>query len=805
MTDADRSANPGTPLDPGPAGFIAFGVDRDLDVVCVLNATHPVPDPTTIADIVGEAMAPEVRAAVRTAFSSDEDQIMRVQWPALDPGLCANVRVALQRDADEHAAGALVCIVREPDDARIARDVLSLTDLGTWQYSASRDEFTFSDDFYDVIGWTAAEFGGHDVPAADYAQRVIHPSEVDVVRAGILRVMASDPSQHHLLRHRFCRSDGSEGMLEVRVRVVHDAAGRPVGMVGANRVVGAGDEDGVLNATLANRLESAVNAAAIGVWEVRFPGEGVMCNAHFLMHRGIPADEQGTWGSTLTAALAMVVPDDRERVREVVEGTAIGGSFSLEYDIRARDGRVITLSTTGTVEPQPGASGGRVVYAAESDVSALRASERINDPLTGVANRAGVLRYVASCRDEEGGTDSLIVGVLDIRGFAALNDAFGYEVGDRVLQDVARALREAAPPEGMVGRLAGDTFVVVFTGVSREEAGGAVEVMRQAIEQTPLTVVEGFGSLRVIVRAGITRVPAASGRGLAVDDERVLRAIDGCLRLSKKSSARVVTFDLPEDDRAPTAVAQRLRWAGAVSRALDDDRLKLVAQPIVRLGTRDVEAYELLLRLDDGTRMVAAGEFMPAVTALGMGAVVDRFVLESGVALAARFQAELGGARLFMNMTPGTITDPGFPDRLVELAEVHGVALTQLGIEMVETEVVADLDALRANVRAMRRNGVFFVIDDFGSGASGPDYLRELEVDILKLDGRFTLGCRSSGVDRAVVAGASAIADALEVPLVAEWIEDAQLMEELQSLGVTLGQGFSVGRPEPLEGYVPAA
>ena len=775
----------------------AFALDADLRVDWALNSPAAIPEggsAVAISDLVGPEAGQRIEACVAPVVTSgaDADDLLEIS-------LGGEQRVfELHAGPRRNAMGVIdgvVGVVTDVTDREIDADAaLQLSGAGGWAYSVERDEFTFTKAFYAAIGWSADAFGGYAVSPADYAMKVVHPDEIDIVSAGLATAITStDPDFQGRIVHRFFRADGSEGLLDVTYVTRRDEDGAVIGLRGVNRDVTEIAGQAALNATLSRRLESAVSAADIGVWEVTLPGGATLSNEQTRTHRGYEAGDSTEWSATLDFMLDMVLPEDRDKVRQVITGTPTGGTFDIEYRIRARDGSTRILLTRGSADPGPDGFGAeRVVTAMEIDVTEQRSAEVVIDPLTGVGNRQGLMRAIGDLRGDTA-RRSWVSGLvaLDIAGFQVINDVYGYEAGDTLLKELADLLRREVPPGALLTRIAGDKFAVLLPGIAEAQTIAVAEQIKERIERAEFACIGNRFETQVTVAAGYTMVPPGA------DEAEVLGSLDIALRAAKRTRVGVAALDMNLAAHRES-VATRLRWGARVRRALDEGGLELMAQPIVDLRSLEVHSFELLIRLREGDRVIAAGEFMPAVTALGMSSLMDRWVLDEALRWAAHHADWLGLRRVAVNLTPRTLGEPGLIPMVEDMASRHGTDLGCLTVEMVETELVDDTTQLRVNVAALRQRGARFAIDDFGAGASSYEYLKALEVDMLKLDGSFVVGSRGSRVDRAFVSGAVAMAAAFGIPLVAEWIEDGAVAREMAELGVDLGQGFYFGRPAPL-------
>jgi diguanylate cyclase (GGDEF)-like protein len=411
------------------------------------------------------------------------------------------------------------------------------------------------------------------------------------------------------------------------------------------------------------------------------------------------------------------------------------------------------------------------------------------DGLTGLSNRQALIVALDGLARMGGGGPPTALLAFDIPRFQTINDVYGHDVGDTCLRRVAEVLIGEAHEGDVVARMGGDEFALVVHGDrAASMAASESEALRikGLIEEMVIAAIAGVG-VRLQVVTGI-----ASGGGdghIRRTGAEILGDVDMALSQAKRTRQAV---SLVEADAASyrERIRRRLDWGGRVRAALEGNELVVMAQPIVSLATGDTRAFELLVRLRDGDGVIPAAAFMPDIDLLGMTPLLDRWMARHAVELLARHADALGERHLAVNVSATTFTEGGLLEVLDAAAASSGADLTRLAVEMTETEALADIDAARDVIAGLHQRGCLFVLDDFGSGAAAPVYLTELPVDWLKVDGRFVRRAPHSSIDRAIVEGAVGVARAAGIPVVAEWIEDAEARSLMAAMGVELGQGF---------------
>jgi PAS domain S-box-containing protein len=256
-----------------------------------------------------------------------------------------------------------------------------------------------------------------------------------------------------------------------------------------------------------------------------------------------------------------------------------------------------------------------------------------------------------------------------------------------------------------------------------------------------------------------------------------------------------MSTDISERRLEERAKRERLQCSELIYSALAQDRFVLHAQPIVRLATMKPTSVELLIRMrkrPGSDELLAPGEFLPAAERFGLIAVIDEWVIDHAIALAA------GGRSVTVNVSAKTISDSRQVDRIEQAVIDHPGSPRNLVFEITETAVADNLDAARTFAMRLRKLGCAIALDDFGVGHGTFTYLKHLPVDYLKIDMQFVRDLLSDEADRQVVEAIVGVARQFRIETVAEGVEDEATLDELREMGVDYAQGYWIGRPQPL-------
>jgi len=426
----------------------------------------------------------------------------------------------------------------------------------------------------------------------------------------------------------------------------------------------------------------------------------------------------------------------------------------------------------------------------------------LHDPLTGLPGRALFADRVAQAFNRLArGDGRLAVLHLGVDDFKLVNDSLGHEAGDALLVAIAERLLAVMRPADTVARLGGDEFAVLCETLPAEAdaAGLAGRTLDALAAPFPL---DGRPH-HVSVAMGVAVAGASGGA------ERILREADAAMAAAKRRGGGWEVYDDALRERA----LRRLTLQNELHRALDRDELVLHYQPQVALGAGGPTGVEALVRWQHPDRgLVPPGEFIGVAEECGLIVPLGRWVLGEACAQLARWRAAGGRtARLTMsvNLSARQLLQPSLVADVAAIVADAGVPPDQLCLEITETAVLEDADAVRGRLHALKDLGVKLAIDDFGTGYSSLSYLNRFPVDVLKIDRSFVQGMETGGgSSRGVVAAVIKLADAMGLVPIAEGVELAAQAEELRALGCTSAQGFlwsAAGPAEDVEALVEAA
>ncbi len=420
--------------------------------------------------------------------------------------------------------------------------------------------------------------------------------------------------------------------------------------------------------------------------------------------------------------------------------------------------------------------------------------QAFHDGLTGLANRVLFRNrlehaFALAARDE----NTLGVLFVDLDDFKEVNDTLGHAVGDQLLVAVAQRIQKAIGPANTAARMGGDEFAVLIENgrdatVAEDVAGRVVAAL-----SSPAEVSDGLGGTHVV--SGAASVGVATNHD-ADSATELLRHADLALYLAKSAGKNV--WQRYRSD-LHTAMVERLELRTALHEAVDDHQFVLQYQPIVDLVTGTVAGVESLVRWQHPVRgLLGPNHFIELAEENGAIVPIGAWVLNESLRQFTEWKAAVPDSPLTyvsVNVSAGQFRTPGFVDQVRQALADNGARPEWLLLEITESLVLHDVDQVWADLRELRAMGIRIAIDDFGTGYSSLSYLRQMPVDILKIDKSFIDDMIGSAQQRALVNAIVTLARNLDLSVVAEGIEDAPQRSLLARMGCPYGQGYLFSRP----------
>ncbi|BAL80039.1 putative bifunctional diguanylate cyclase/phosphodiesterase [Bradyrhizobium cosmicum] len=523
---------------------------------------------------------------------------------------------------------------------------------------------------------------------------------------------------------------------------------------------------------------------------------------------GIPAERLAT-GAEFAK---LIEPVQSLRTAALAQTSAVHGAdgtpYRVEYGVRmSASDPVVWIEETGRWFAGPDGRPVRAIGSIRINNERHARDEELTklarlDPLTGELNRSHLIAALAEAIEETTRFRSTAAFMLvGIDHLARVNDAFGFDVADAVILDVAKRIRARLRGGDVLGRFSGNKFGLILKNCTVDDMNVAAERFLAGIRDE--VVPTKSGPVSVTASIGAVSMP----RYARNTDEAVNRAHE---TLDAAKRRRAGSFAAWRPDAARDAQRRvNIRVTDEIVTALNERRIKLAYEPVVSAASRERAFHECLVRMDQGGgQVLLAPDIVPVAERLGLIRLVDHRVLELVV-------AELATAPdicLSLNISPDTTMDPDWWASIESLMRAHPGVAERLIVEITETVAIQDIEDVRGFVTRLKNFGSRIAIDDFGAGYTSFRNLRKLGVDIVKIDGAFVQNITHSADDRAFVQTLIDLARRLDIKTVAEWVQDEDAANMLRDWGCDYIQGRLIGlasaeRPwsAPPDSVLPAA
>ena len=413
----------------------------------------------------------------------------------------------------------------------------------------------------------------------------------------------------------------------------------------------------------------------------------------------------------------------------------------------------------------------------------------VRDPLTRLFNQRvfwELLEYEVGRAKRH--RTRFVMCVIDLDDFKGVNDSYGHATGDAFLKAMADLLINEIRLGDILARYGGDEFTLILPETDLPGAIAFVGRLKEKITAFRLDPGEGRPPVESSVSIGLAAFPDH-----ADTPQDLFTVADQMMYRAKQAGKNTVRAPRIEEAIHLHATAKR---DAHLLHLIREKQVVPYFQPFIDLATGETVGHEVLARLTDTDgSIVPAGEFIALAERAGLVSTLDFDILERALSLADG--RDIPG-RLFFNLTPNAMAIPDFVPRIMETVRNHRLPASQLAFEITEREAIKNIRIVETLIRELKELGFLFSIDDFGAGFSSHHYLRAFPVDYLKIDAPFIQGAgKGHAVDLAIVHIIVKLATSLGVQTVGEGIETEEDLVAAKSYGVTLGQGFFLGRPAP--------
>ena len=635
----------------------------------------------------------------------------------------------------------------------------------------------------EMFGYSMQELLGKEYVA------LVDAAELEVRRAKMLALMNSEIPLVDLDR-KFVRANGQEFWAHLTAKLFLDSMGNKQGLVGVIADISERKKE-------QEKLQLAANVfgyAREGIIISDARGSIIDVNGSFTRITGYSREEVVGQNPRLLSSGRQ----DKAFYAAMWQRLAEVGHWSGEVWNRRKSGEVFAeLLTISSVRD---AAGTVLQYVALfSDITAIKEHQsKLEhfahfDALTALPNRvllADRLQQAMAHAQRRG--RQLAVAYLDLDGFKAINDTHGHDAGDQVLVALATHLKQVLREGDTLARLGGDEFVAVL--IDLEETAVSAPLLTRLLAAAAKPVQLGVHTLQVSCSLGVTFYPQAQ----EMDADQLLRQADQAMYQAKvagKNCYRV--FDAVQDNN----LRGHHENLGRIRLALEQDEFVLHYQPQVNMRTGQVVGVEALIRWQHPEKgLLPPAAFLPVIEEHPLAVTVGEWVIDQALTQMGEWHAAGLKMPVSVNIGARQLQQSDFVARLKAILARHPqVNPANLGLEVLETSALADMEQVSHVIDDCANIGILFALDDFGTGYSSLTYLKLLHVALLKIDQSFVRDMLSDPDDLAILQGVIGLAAAFKRDVIAEGVETVAHGTALLHLGCELAQGYGIARPMPAD------
>ena len=512
-------------------------------------------------------------------------------------------------------------------------------------------------------------------------------------------------------------------------------------------------------------------------------------------------------GKTLDAAFEVIDETTREPAENPVDACLARGevvTLSHHSLLLARDGREVAIEDSAAPIRQRDGSIIGVVMVFHDVTRSREMAQKLSwqashDGMTGLVNRAEFerrLKNLVEQAQEEQTQHAMLY--LDLDQFKVVNDTSGHVAGDELLRQLAVLMQKLVRDSDTLARLGGDEFGVLLANCDQAHAMRVADSLREKIRDYRFIWQEQVFEIGVSI--GIVEINQEHS-----DISLILSHADIACYAAKDGGRNRAHVFQPDDDELMQRHSEML-WVAKLSEAMEHGRLELYGQSIqpVHADSKTSRWFEILLRLrNEKGQLVPPGAFIPAAERYNLMPAVDRWVISHAFEFVChQIEGSDCPLRVSINLSGASLNQDDTAAFILKQAGACGLDPACICFEITETAAISNLTRAYRLMHDLKAAGFRFALDDFGSGVSSFNYLKNLPVDYLKIDGSFVRDMLTDSVDQAMVEMINQIGHVMGIQTIAEYVESGEILQRLEQLGIDFAQGFHLHRPAAIDSLI---
>lgn len=444
-------------------------------------------------------------------------------------------------------------------------------------------------------------------------------------------------------------------------------------------------------------------------------------------------------------------------------------------------------------------SGAVVIFRDVTEIRALSSQLKYyasHDSLTGLINRRQFEQHLENAFKamQVDNTQKHVVCFMDLDQFKIINDTAGHEAGDEFLKQLSFMLQSLLRRSDILARIGGDEFGIFLEDCNIENALAIADKIRKEIKS--FRFIWSNNSFEVGASIGLATLDSST-----ISLTELMRNADTACYISKEEGRnRIHLFD-PNDEDIKKRQGE-LEWIQHIKDALVNNHFVLHCQTIMNIGTSDKKHCEILLRLQNAdASIVPPMSFIPAAERYEIMPDIDKWVITNTINFLNENRNHIQNHMFTINLSGQSLGKKGFDKFVIDILKTNNINPNIICFEITETAAISNLSKAIEFMKSLKAIGCYFALDDFGSGLSSFNYLKNMPVDYIKIDGHFILDICDDKTDLAFVEAINRIGHIMGIQTIAEFVENKDVLDKLQEIGVNYAQGYHIDKPKPLKLY----